>query len=94
MMTLNNHKTGNPLRLRVHQVDTREVTRLNLAITGKSPAEVKTFYVERLAEDNCAFTVELQDASDVETTVSVLQEVIDGERIEVVSGPAADFISS
>lgn len=88
-MTPERNKTGNPLRLRVHQVDTREVTRLNLAITGKSPSEVKAFYVERLAEDDCAFTVELQDSCDVETTISVLKQVIDDERIEVVSTPAS-----
>ena len=91
MMTPEHNKIGNPLRLRVHQVDTREVTRLNLAITGKSQSEVKAFYVERLAEDDCAFTVELQDSSDMETTVSALQQVIDGKRIEIVSESAVDF---
>lgn len=90
-MAREQNNTGKPLRLRVHQVETHEVTLLNLAISATASSKVQAFYVERLAEDNCAFTVELQDAALVEPTVSVLQQVIDDKRIEIVSGQTAGF---
>ncbi len=71
--------------LRIKRVDNGEIKQLNALMSTLPQADCKEFYLQRGQDQNYSFTVTLTDAGQIDSTLTLISEVVEAGRIEIIN---------
>jgi len=70
--------------LRVNRVDNGEIKQLHAIVSSLPATRCKEFYLQKDQGCDYSFTITLTDAAQVTPTLTLISEVVEEKRIEII----------
>jgi len=70
--------------LRVNRVDSGEIKQLHAIVSSLPAMRCKEFYIQKDQSQDFSFTITLTDPAQVSPTFTLISEVVEEKRIEII----------